>query len=284
VIANGSESDFSRKARSGLRILLVEDCRSDIDLCVHLLRKTYPESRCDVVESPAEFSRLIRTTYYDIILADYNLPSWTGVAAFNLMRKSGRSFPFILVTGVLTDSKAAECIKSGITDYILKGHLERLPVTIARTLEEKELLDQHNRLAQALRVSREKCQFLAETTSAATFIEEAELGAYVNSAAERITGYGRAELSELKFWNLVLPASKKAVLGSPAEDLEGGGLARRYEIQIRTRQNKERWLDATVGAYTAHKDAIALITAFDITDRKHAEAEVYRLADVLGGS
>ena len=46
-----------------------------------------------------EFSRQIRSTYYDVILSDYALGPWTGVDAFNLMQKAGRDVPFILVTG-----------------------------------------------------------------------------------------------------------------------------------------------------------------------------------------
>ena len=113
-----------------LRVLLVEDNADDALLCKRLLRTAYPGIRCDVVETPEEFAQQIRSTFYDVILSDYSLVSWTGVDAFNLMRTTGRDIPFILVTGALDDARAIECVKSGITDYILKDHPERLPFAI----------------------------------------------------------------------------------------------------------------------------------------------------------
>lgn len=73
-----------------------------------------------------------------MILSDYALGPWNGVEAFNLMRKAERNTPFILVTGTLDDARAIECVQSGITDYVLKDHPERLPFAISRALEERE--------------------------------------------------------------------------------------------------------------------------------------------------
>src|ERR1700730_17990419 len=121
--------------RHALRVLLVEDSADDVELCWRIPKKSFPGVRCDVVRSAADFSRHIGASYYDVVLADYTLGTWTGLAAFNLMRKAGRSIPFILVTGVLGDRKATQCIKAGITDYVLKDYLERLPVAISCAFE-----------------------------------------------------------------------------------------------------------------------------------------------------
>ena len=154
-------------AKCSLRVLLVEDNPDDAALSQRLVTKAYP-SRCEVVQTLQEFSRQIRSTYYDVVLSDYALGSWTGVDAFKLMRHAGRDVPFILVTGALDDARAIECVKSGITDYILKDHPERLPFAISRALEEKELLAEHKRAEQALKNIR----MLADSISAAAFIEQ----------------------------------------------------------------------------------------------------------------
>jgi PAS domain S-box-containing protein len=275
-MANDVENSANRVKQRPLRMLLVEDNPDDVELCLRLMRKTYPDVHCDVVQRPLEFARRIRTARYDVILSDYALGPWTGLDAFNLMRKAGRDVPFILLTGALGDERAIECITSGITDYVLKDHPERLAVAISRALEQRELFEQHERAERTLRESEAKFQMLAEAIPAATFIEQGTRCCYVNRAAERITGYSREELSGMNFWELLLPDSRHAVAKRATTRFDDGSVSR-CEIQIRTKQRQSRWLDVTVGMFQLDGGLAALITAFDISERKRAE---YELADL----
>ena len=264
----------SAAGKSSLRVLLVEDNPDDAALSQHLLKKSFPETCCEVVETQQEFSRQVRSTYYDVILADYALAGWTGVDAFHLMRKSGRVIPFILVTGALRDAKAIECVKSGITDYVLKDHPERLGSAIARALEEKKLLDEHTRAERALKDGNEKFQTLAESISAATFIEQGTLCTYVNQPAERITGYSHDELVKMNFWRMVVPESRNVVTERVNQYVDK---ISRYELRIRTKQRNTRWLDITIGMFQLEAGLASLITAFDISERKRQEKEILNL-------
>ena len=62
----------------------------------------------------------MREKAFDIILSDYRLPGWTGMEAFTLIKEHGLDTPFVLVTGTLGEELAIECIKHGVTDYVLK--------------------------------------------------------------------------------------------------------------------------------------------------------------------
>src|SRR5207245_8184066 len=132
---------------------------------------------------------------YDIILADYRLPNWTGMDALKLLRHLGQDIPFLLVTGTLGEEAAVECIKEGASDYVLKERLARLPVAVRRALEEKALREDRARAAQALRESEARYRILAETANDAfiTINSESRI-LFVNAAAERIFGYTRAEM------------------------------------------------------------------------------------------
>jgi PAS domain S-box-containing protein len=260
-----------------LRVLLVEDNADDAELCQRLLRKTYPAIRCEVVQTQQEFSRQLRNSYYDIILADYSLGQWTGVDAFNLMRKAARDIPFILVTGALNDSRAIECVKSGITDYILKDNPERLPFAISRALEERELLQEHKRAKKALSDSEAQFRMLADAISAAAFIEQDTRCSYANAPAERITGYGRDELTKMNFWGMVDPESRNSITEKLIRRVDQDHVASRYELRILTKQRSARWLDVTIGTFQPEAGTGTLITAFDISERKRQEKEILNL-------
>ncbi|MGA2357349.1 MAG: ATP-binding protein, partial [Terriglobales bacterium] len=93
-----------------------------------------------VVQSEAAFEQQLRAHPPDIVLADYNLPQWKGVEAVEVLRREGLDIPLILVSGALGDVTAVECIKRGVTDYVLKDGLARLPEAIRRALQEKNVL------------------------------------------------------------------------------------------------------------------------------------------------
>jgi signal transduction histidine kinase len=111
----------------------------DAQLCRHELTKAGFEPTVDVVETAFTFSERLASSSYDVILADYTLPGWSGMEALVQMQQLKYDIPFILVTGALGDEVAVKCVQAGVNDYILKDRLGRLPVAIARILEEKKL-------------------------------------------------------------------------------------------------------------------------------------------------
>lgn len=123
-----------------LRVLHVEDNVMDAELVAMALRKGGFSAAIEVVQSEAEFERQLQQHTPDVVLADYNLPQWSGMEAVKLMHRAGVEVPFILVSGALGDVKAVDCIKQGATDYVLKDGLARLPEAIRRALQEKEVL------------------------------------------------------------------------------------------------------------------------------------------------
>jgi signal transduction histidine kinase len=134
-----SGSRSSTIARKQLRVLMIEDNPLDVQLCRHELAKADFEAIVDVVETALAFGERLAGCSYDVILADYTLPGWSGMEALAQMQKLQQDIPFILVTGALGDEVAVKCVQAGVNDYILKDRLGRLPVAIARILEEKKV-------------------------------------------------------------------------------------------------------------------------------------------------
>jgi signal transduction histidine kinase len=146
----GLSTDDSRGTSTKLRVLLVEDNPSDVELVLLTLRKDGFEVSSDVVQTAGEFAARIQTGNYDLILADYNLPQWRGMEALDILCRENLDVPLIVVTGYLGEEKAVECIKQGATDCVLKDRLARLPPSVRRALQEKRLRDQRRQSEKEL--------------------------------------------------------------------------------------------------------------------------------------
>jgi signal transduction histidine kinase len=124
-----------------LHFVLVEDNPIDVELAQRALLRAGFDFTSVVVQSAEDFTREITAHRPDLVLADYNLPQWSGMEALAILKQLQPDVPLILVTGALGEMTAVECLKNGVTDYILKGALARLPVAIQRALQEQRLLE-----------------------------------------------------------------------------------------------------------------------------------------------
>ena len=122
-----------------LRALIVEDSSSDVELMVRELGLGGFEVSYNVAQSEAEFRALVRANSYAVVLADFSLPQWRGLEALRVLAEEKLDTPLILVSGTVGDLSAVECIKQGVSDYILKDRLARLPAAVRGALEEQRL-------------------------------------------------------------------------------------------------------------------------------------------------
>ncbi|HZG41891.1 MAG TPA: PAS domain S-box protein, partial [Longimicrobium sp.] len=138
-----------------------------------------------------------------------------------------------------------------------------------------------DRAAEALRESDRQFRELAETVAAATFVYQGTRFRYVNAAAVELTGYTRAELLAMTFWDMVHPDFRELVRERGLARQRGEAVPARYEFKILRKDGGERWLDFTAGVVEYGGEAAALGTAFNITAYKEAEAELQRQALVF---
>lgn len=110
-----------------LRILLVEDNKTDVDLITHHIQKIveFPEIR--TVKNLEEFNRELMNFVPDVIISDYNLPTCTGLDVLEHARMIEETIPFIFLTGAIEDEElAANTILAGANGFILKKHMNNL--------------------------------------------------------------------------------------------------------------------------------------------------------------
>lgn len=138
VTSNNAPFDDS-VVSSDLRLLIVEDVQEDVELIELSLHAAGVECEIETADSLHRCHYLLVNQSFSAVLADYRLPGLQAPDVFQLVNELQPTMPFILVTGSLGEEAAVECIKTGMTDYVLKDRLYRLPTVLKRALAEAEL-------------------------------------------------------------------------------------------------------------------------------------------------
>lgn len=124
--------------RKPLCILHLEDNANDAELVRLTLEACGIPCRVIRVATQAEFTAALRQNQLDLVLADFSLPGFDGMAALRLTRQIAAAVPFILVSGTVGEERAVESLKNGATDYVLKERLARLGPAVQRAMQEVE--------------------------------------------------------------------------------------------------------------------------------------------------
>src|SRR5258706_4623084 len=119
-----------------LRILLAEDVANDAELALTELKRAGLRADHRVVDSEESFVRALREFEPDVILSDFSMPGFDGMAALALAREICPDMPFIFGSGTIGEEFAVRALRSGATDYVMKTNLVRLPAAVERALQE----------------------------------------------------------------------------------------------------------------------------------------------------
>ncbi len=132
--------------KSEYRVLILEDNPDDAELLQRRLKQSKLKFSLKHVKNKQSFLEEIDSHFPDVILSDYDLPQFDGLAALSYAKERNPEVPFIMISGKIADEFAAETLRKGATDYILKDRLERLVPAVERAIREVE----HGRIAREL--------------------------------------------------------------------------------------------------------------------------------------
>lgn len=136
-----------------LRILILEDVPMDAELVEYELGRAQIPFTARWVDGPDEYVQALESFQPDVILSDFTLPRFDGMAALRLARERLPGVPFLIVTGSVNEETAVGCMKAGATDYLLKNNLARIGPAIRSALERATLKAERQRAAEALQRS-----------------------------------------------------------------------------------------------------------------------------------
>ena len=144
-----------------LRVLHLEDNEGDHDLVAIHLHRGGIRAEIHRVETEAAFTEALAEEW-DLILSDYNLPGYSGLAALDKVRSLGKLIPFILVSGEIGEDIAVQAMRNGANDYLLKSNLARLAPAALLAIEANRTRIAKQRADHALSRSRQQLRELAQ--------------------------------------------------------------------------------------------------------------------------
>jgi len=241
-----------------LRILLLEDVRTDAELMERELRKAELPFSLHRVETKEAFVRGLEKFRPHLILADYKLPSFDGLSALAIAQKKCPQVPFIFVSGVLGEGMAIETLKKGAIDYVLKSHLSRLVPAIRRALDEVE---ERIKRKQAEEEIKKLAKFPSEDPNPVLRVAKDGTLLYAN----------KASLTLLNVWGCRIGQLLPGYWRNFALDALNSGLRRNTEVECKDRGGVHFLTFAPVMA-----QGYVNVYGIDITELKRVEKKLER--------
>ncbi len=150
---------------------------------------------------------------------------------------------------------------------VLKDHLVVGVQGVARNITERA------RTQRMLEESEEKYRSLVENADDVIFIFQDNRIKFHNKKAQELTGYSAGELADLPFIDLVHPDDKELAKSAHQRRLGGEPLPRQT-YRVRSRENREFWVETSGVRITWEGRPAVLSFVRDITERRALESQL----------
>jgi len=218
-----------------IRVLYAEPSASDVDLLQRHLARYAPHVQVEAVFTAQEaLARLPPEVEQgpDVLLLDFKLP---GMNALDVVREVRHErhldVPIIVITGHGDETSAAQTLKLGAADYLVKQEdlLQRLPVAIENAWYRAQL----ERERSALRESEERFRQMAESIGDAFFLSDPKrrVALYVSPAFERIWRMPVSEVyADWRAWLAHVHEDDRAAVRAHMDDLQQSELELEFRV------------------------------------------------------
>jgi PAS domain-containing protein len=267
-----------------IRVLMLEDIATDARLCERELRLGPFFPTCRMVDSREDFAEALEQFHPDVILSDVSLPRFSGMDALDLARTRAPDIPFIFVSGSVGEERAAEAIRRGAADYVLKDRLQRLVPAVTQALEQAADRTARRGTQQALEVTRERLETIMASLVDVVWssLVSPRQTLYVSAATDAIYQRSPQEFyASPDLWMQVIhPDDRAEVMKAWNQTLAGAPFDAEYRI---LRPDGEiRWLHDRGTPFHGAEGKVVRIDglARDITQRRTQQLKRDRLTRI----
>ena len=254
-----------------LRILILEDVPNDAELMELELREAGIAFSSKRVETQKAFLKALKDFLPDLILGDYNLPSFDGLAALAIVQEECPDVPFIFVSGTIGEDYAIETSKKGATDYVLKNRMSRLAPAVHRALEEIKERAERKQAEAALWESEDRYRDLVENSQDLICTHDLQ-GQFlsVNPAVAKLLGYDRSTILKMNVRDILAPDVRDQ-FSSYLDTIRRDGIAK-GSMLVQTATGERRLLEYNNTLRTEGvASPIVRSINHDVTEPKRAE-------------
>jgi PAS domain S-box-containing protein len=248
-----------------LRVLLVEDSADDATLVVHELRRHHPLLHVERVEDAPAMRAALDTGSWDVVLSDWQLPTFSGLGALQVLKEAQRHVAFIIVSGSVPDRAAVEAMRAGAHDYVLKDNLSRLAPAVEREVRE-------GRARTALMKRRDEDQRFFDLSVDMLCIAGSD-GYFkrLNPAWEATLGWRTEDLLATPWLDFVHPDDRQTTIDARARLADGSAKVIHFENRYRCADGRYCALLWTAAPFV--EENLIYAAARDITARKKLEGQ-----------
>jgi PAS domain S-box-containing protein len=266
-----------------LNVLIVEDSQDDTLLLVRELRRSGYNLNYVRVDTADGMEAALNQQLWDVVIADYSLPAFSGLDALKFVQRRKLDLPFIIVSGTIGEDIAVAAMKAGAHDYIIKGNLTRLVPAVERELREaKERYKRHS-AEQAFQESEDRFRTLCASAPLAIFQADYQGQiTYINPLWYEISGFREEESLGYGWTQAIHPQERTQVVQNWQQTVSQQSTWV-CEYRLLTPQSDVRWVRALASPmYSAERRFLGHVgTLEDITDRRQAAQKIYEQAALL---
>jgi len=265
---------------TSLRVLLVEDSENDAVLIMRELRRGGYDPTVERVDTPESFQAALAKQTWDVVIADYAMPRFSGVSALRLLQAHDLDAPFIVVSGTIGEETAVATMKAGAHDYVMKDNLARLVPAIRRELKEAKERRARRQAEQALRKSEARYStLLAQAPIGVITCDREGNITHVNPTLLQILGSPDEEATR-QFNLLTTPSLVEAGIAADFRRCMEKATRITAEYHYRSHWGKESILRARMTCLRDKSDTVsgALATVEDVTEQRRLQEQLTQSA------
>jgi diguanylate cyclase (GGDEF)-like protein/PAS domain S-box-containing protein len=265
-----------------LKVLFVEDVHTDALLEVREMRRSGMNVDYRRVDTESAFVATVADFQPDIILSDFSMPDFDGMAALGLAKATCPHIPFLFVSGTLGEEYAIRALQKGASDYVLKSNLIRLPAAVTRAIAESRERSERRSMEVELGLARQRLASIVEALDDAvwSWSVPVRVVTYIGPAARKIFGYEPDEIcAKPDLWRHLIHESDRSRVMEAWQHLLTDDAPFDLEYRILRADGATRWINnraRMVRTAVGTPDRVDGIIR-DVTDKMATQERIGRL-------
>ncbi len=276
-----------------LRVLLIGNSQKNSMRWIGEIENCGFKASYQRVEEKKSLLSALKEQQWDIVVADYNFPDFSGMDALKLIREKKPDMPFIMISEKVDEEAVIDALKAGAQDFVIKDRLFRLCHAIKQALEYHKFGLEKKKVDKQLQKLAARFNLLADNITDVIWTMDTERKfTFVSSSVTRVLGFRIEDFLRMRLDDLISPEDLSEVKKSlkrffnwtKKSKKQQSELSDTFEMEVCGKRGKPIWLETKVSIIydEGKKPSGFLGVSRDISERRKKEMEIAKLALAIG--